>query len=233
MKAVILVGGKGTRLRPITYEIPKPLVPVKKRPIINHLISFFWKNKVTGFALLASREHEDDFAKWRKVWGHELPMERIQVFYEDEPRGTLGGLELLTDWLGPDDFIVSNGDELKECELQELTEFHKSHDGLATIWLVSVPNAHEYGVPVLRETRVVEFLEKPENPPSSYINSGLYLFHPDVLKYVDFSQKGEIMTERHLFPALARAGKLHGLRLAGRWYDCGNLERWEKAIKEW
>lgn len=235
MKVMILAGGLGTRLRPITYEIPKPLVPVKKKPIINHLIDFFHRSKVDEIGVLTSRMHEPDFERWRKMWREEMPDEKITVFYEEVPRGTFGGfgMEQVRDWIGNKPFLVSNGDELKEFDLRRLIDFHSSHDGTGTLALVEVPNPQHYGVPVMDGTKIVEFLEKPENPPSNHINSGLYMYNPEVFTYADFSKEKEIMSEKHIFPQLARAGKLHGIKLDGRWYDCGTLERWEKAIKEW
>ncbi len=232
MKAVILAGGLGTRLRPITYEIPKPLIPVKKKPIINHLIDLFHKHDIEKIGVLASRSHERDFEKWRDVWKEEMPDEKIELFYEETPRGTFGGMELLKDWIGEESFVLTNGDELKDFDLNQLREFHASHDGIASIWMVEVPNAHEYGVPILDGMKITEFLEKPEHPPSNFINSGLYVFDPEVFDYVDFSQE-QISTERDIFPRLAKEGKLFGHKIEGRWFDCGNLERWETAIREW
>ncbi|OGG40723.1 hypothetical protein A3A21_01890 [Candidatus Jorgensenbacteria bacterium RIFCSPLOWO2_01_FULL_45_25b] len=232
MKAVILAGGFGTRLRPITYEIPKPLVPVKKKPIIGHLIDFFHKHNVEKIGILAGKMHKDDFEKWRSVWKEEMPNEKIEIFYEETPRGTFGGMELLKDWIGNEPFVLTNGDELKDFDLKSLQEFHAEHGGVGTIWMVEVPNAHEYGVPVMSGHNIIEFLEKPENPPSNFINSGLYIFSPEIFNYADFS-KEQISTEREIFPRLAVEGKLYGHKIEGRWYDCGNLERWEKAIKEW
>ncbi|MEK7478920.1 MAG: nucleotidyltransferase family protein [Patescibacteria group bacterium] len=232
MKAVILAGGHGTRLRPITYEIPKPLVPVKKKPIIGHLIDFFHTHGIEKTAILAGRMHENDFEKWREAWKGEESHGNVEVFYEETPRGTFGGMELLREWLGNEPFVLTNGDELKDCNLKELQEFHAGHDGVGTIWLTEVSNAHEYGVPILDGHTITEFLEKPENPPSNFINSGLYIFDPEVFDYADFS-RNEVSIERDIFPRLAREGKLYGHKLEGRWYDCGNLERWEKAIKEW
>ncbi|MDP2704135.1 MAG: nucleotidyltransferase family protein [bacterium] len=232
MKAIILAGGLGTRLRPITYEIPKPLIPVKKKPIINHLIDLFHKHGMEKIGILASKMHKEDFEKWRGVWKEEMPDEKIELFYEETPRGTFGGMELLKDWIGKESFVLTNGDELKDFDLNRLREFHASHDGIASIWMVEVPNAHEYGVPILDGMKITEFLEKPEHPPSNFINSGLYVFDPEVFDYVDFS-KEQVSTERDIFPRLAKEGKLFGHKIQGRWYDCGNLERWERAIKEW
>lgn len=232
MKAVILAGGYGTRLRPVTFEIPKPLVPVKKKPIIGHLIDFFHTHGIEKTAILAGRMHENDFEKWKEAWKGEESHQNVEVFYEETPRGTFGGMELLREWLGDESFVLTNGDELKDCNLKELQEFHAEHEGVGTIWLTEVSNAHEYGVPILDGHNITEFLEKPENPPSNFINSGLYVFNPEIFDYVDFT-KQEISTERDIFPRLAAEGKLYGYKLKGRWYDCGNLERWEKAIREW
>ncbi len=232
MKAVILVGGEGTRLRPITYEIPKPLLTVKKKPIVNHLIDLMVKHGIRDIALLASSSHKEDFSKWHYLWSKDLPQGNISIFFEDKPRGTFGGLGALQGWLGSESFILSNGDELKDFDLTSLVEFHRDQKSVATIALVKVPSPQEYGVPVLEGNLIKTFLEKPENPPSDFVSSGLYVLEPAVFSYADFS-KGFLMIEKDIFPRLAAEGKLVGLKTDGRWYDCGNLERWEKAIKEW
>lgn len=232
-KALILAGGLGTRLRPITYETPKPLITVKKKPILNYLIDLFVSHGVSEIGILASLSHKEDFRRWRMAWHNELSEKNITIFYEEEPRGTFGGMELVKDWLGNEPFFFSNGDELKDFDLTKLKEFHGGHDGHATIALVQVPNPNEYGVPILEENRIKEFLEKPENPPSDFISSGLYILDPEVVNYADFSQD-YIMIEKDIFPKLAQSGKLYGSKMeGGKWYDCGTLERWEKAIEEW
>src|SRR3989344_6312323 len=114
---------------------------------------------------------------------NEVSHENVEVFYEESPRGTFGGMELLKEWLGDEPFALTNGDELKEVDLKGLQEFHDGHEGVGPIWMVEVPNAHEYGVPILNENKITEFLEKPENPPSNFINSGLYIFDPVVFDY--------------------------------------------------
>jgi mannose-1-phosphate guanylyltransferase/phosphomannomutase len=233
MKAVILVGGSGTRLRPVTYEIPKPLITVKKKPIINHLIDLFFRHGVTEVAMLAAREHEEDFLRWGKLWQDGLPIKNVSIFYEESPRGTFGGLPLLKEWLGTEDFIFSNGDELKDFDVTALVDFQRVRKPIATIALVRVKNPHEYGVPIMEGDAIIEFLEKPQNPPSDYISSGLYILNPDVLKYAD-PTKEFLMIERDIFPYLAKANQLLGYKLENaRWYDCGSLDRWEKAIREW
>jgi NDP-sugar pyrophosphorylase family protein len=233
MRAVILVGGQGTRLRPVTYEVLKPLVTVQKKPILNHLVEFFARHGVTGIALLASRDHESDFVRWKKTWDGELPLNDISIFYEESPRGTFGGLPAIASWIGSEDFIFSNGDELKDFDLTELTRFHRDRRSMATIALVRVKNPHEYGVPVMQGDIIREFMEKPQNPPSDYVSSGLYVLNPGILNYAD-PRRDFLMIERDVFPVLAAEGKLYGLKMEhARWYDCGTLERWERAINEW
>lgn len=233
MKAVILAGGAGTRLRPVTYEIPKPLVPVRKKPILNHLIEFLAKHGVDDVAVLISKAHADDFKRWQKAWADELPHRKVSIFAEDFPRGTFGGLERLREWIGNEPFVLSNGDELKDFDLSALKDFHASQKGaLGTIALVRVEKPQEYGVPVMEETRIREFLEKPQNPPSNFVSSGIYVLDPEIFVYADFS-KPVLMIEKDIFPRVAKEGKLHGVKLEGRWFDCGTLERWEKAMQEW
>lgn len=231
MKGIILAGGLGTRLRPVTYEIPKPLITVKKRPIINYIIDLFCKHGISDIGVIVSRQHERDFIHWQEDWQDELP--KTSLFYEEKPAGTFGWLKNLRSWIGNEKFILSNGDELKDFDLTALKNFHNLHAPVATIALVKVSNPHEYGVPILNSHLIKEFLEKPQNPPSDFVNSGLYILEPEIFDYADLNQE-YLMIERDVFPHVAKAGKLAGMKMENsRWYDCGNLERWEKAIKEW
>ncbi len=233
MKAVILVGGRGTRLRPVTYELPKPLIPVQKKPIVNHTIEFLARHSVTEIGLLAAQEHADDFRRWHKAWADELPAVPIRIFHEPHPRGTLGGFELLRDWLGQETFVVSNGDDLKDFDLTALLTAHKSSKAKVTLALMRVPDPHNFGVPTMSGDQIVSFLEKPVEPSSDFVSGGLYVMEPEIFNDIDFS-KDLIMIEQDLLPDLARQGRLYGFRdHYARCFDCGTLERWERAIKEW
>ena len=122
---------------------------------------------------------------------------------------------------------------MKELDLDAFKKFHDHHGGTASIALVEVPNPHEYGVPVMEGYKILNFLEKPENPPSNMISSGLYLLNPEIFNHADFS-KDYIMIEKDIFPKIAAADKLFGFPVKnGRWFDCGTFERWSKAIEEW
>ncbi|MEK7174247.1 MAG: nucleotidyltransferase family protein [Patescibacteria group bacterium] len=233
MKAVLLVGGQGTRLRPVTYEIPKPLITVGKKPIVNHAIEFLDRHGIDEVGLLAARGHADDFRRWRKGWADELPAVKINMFYEESPRGTFGGFEVLREWLGNETFVVSNGDDLKDFDLTAMIVAHRKSGAVATVALMRVPDPENFGVPLMEGNRIVRFLEKPSKPPSDFVNGGLYVMEPAVFDYVDF-KKPTVMIERDLFPALAEGGLLYGFRGEGaRCFDCGTLERWERAMNEW
>jgi NDP-sugar pyrophosphorylase family protein len=156
---------------------------------------------------------------------------------EEEPMGTLGlwAYNLHT-WTGNDPFFLTNGDELKEVDLSAMAEQHKNSGAVATIATMEVDNPQEYGVIVFDGHLIKEFLEKPKNPPTNFISSGLYLIDPAIRDYLSEELgRGEkfLMIEKHLFPKLAADKKLGAFKFKGKWFDCGNLNRWEKAIKEW
>ncbi|MEK9186022.1 MAG: nucleotidyltransferase family protein [Patescibacteria group bacterium] len=231
MRAVILAGGFGTRLHPVTLEIPKPLLTVQHRPILNHLVDFFVKHGINEPTILINKNHRQDYHWWRKRYSSELP-KKLSLKVEPKPLGTFGGLKYLKNQLTTT-FVLSNGDELKDFDLRAMMSFHRRQKSLATIALVKVENPSDYGVPVMKGSKIREFLEKPANPPSKYISSGLYILEPEVLDRADW-KKGFLMVEKDIFPRLAEEGKLAGYKIKnGKWYDCGTFERWEKAIKEW
>ena len=228
-KAVILAGGKGSRLYPITYEIPKPLLPVKRKPIINYLVDLFFGHNVSSIFVSIDQNFRDEFDWWKKRY---YPGKKISFSEETEPLGTFGGLWNLKSELASAPFFFTNGDELKQIDLSKMKEFHQKQGCLGTIALVKVPDAHNYGVVLCdKQGLVKEFLEKPENPPSKYISSGLYLLSPEIFDYhpgLKFS-----MIEKDLFPKLAQESKLSGFKFKGQWMDCGTWERYENGIKKW
>ncbi len=227
-KAVILAGGKGTRLYPITKSIPKPLLPIGKKPMVNYLVDLFSSQGIQDICLLIPKDFAEEFDWWKKRY---YPSSSIVFFEEQEPLGTFGGLSLAKEWIGGNPFFLSNGDEIKEVKLQDMISFHEQAGGVGTLGLVSVENPQEYGVVVCNERqKVEEFLEKPQNPPSNFINSGLYLLNPDIFAY----HPGPVfsMIEKEIFPVLAKEGKLFAFQGMKAWMDCGTWERYEKALKE-
>ena len=233
-KAVILAGGKGTRLYPVTYEIPKPLLPVKRKPIINYLIDLFLAHNIKEISVLIGEDFKEEFNWWKKRYYPSTisgQVAKIQLIEEKRPLGTFGGLFYLKKWLVDSPFFLTNGDELKKVDLKKMSEFHEQKRVLATLALVKVANPQDYGVVICQKGMAREFLEKPKNPPSKYINSGLYLFSPEIMK----SHPGPkfTMVETDIFPKLAKEKKLAGFKFNGKWMDTGTFSRYEYALKNW
>lgn len=230
--AVLLVGGIGTRLRPITYEIPKALIPVHGRPVTEHLFDLLKKYGVTNIVLCVGhmKEKIKDYFKDGSQFGV-----KIDYVEEEKALGTAGPVKLgrkLLPKVFKKTFIVSNGDELKNIDLGEMYKVHKKNKALATIALTKVENPSKYGVAKLEGNKILEFVEKPkkEDAPSNLINSGFYMIEP---KVIDIIPDGFAMFEKDVFPKLAEQGKLFGYPFKGQWFDIGNMERYEEAIKGW
>lgn len=233
-KAVILAGGKGTRLYPITYEIPKPLLPVKKKPIINYLVDLFSEQGIREIAVVINKNFKEEFDWWQKRYygsTNSSKAPKINFLEEKEPLGTFGGLWYLKDWISDTPFFFTNGDELKKIDLVKMAQFHQKYPVLGTIALVKVPNPQDYGVVVSKNGLVENFLEKPKNPPSKYINSGLYLFSPEIFKHHPGPKF--TMVETDIFPKLAKEHRLAGFKFKGAWMDTGTFSRYENALKHW
>lgn len=226
--AILLVGGKGTRLRPLTNSIPKCLLDVNGKTIVEHLIDLLTKYGIRNVIL--SVGFLKDKVKSYFEDGSKLGVS-IGYFEEDKPLGTAGPLKLGKSSL-KSSFIVSNGDELKDINIPRMYRLHKRKGALATIALKTVPDPTIYGVAKLEGSRILQFIEKPkkEEAPSNLINAGFYIIEPEV---IDIIPKGFAMLETDVFPKLAKEGKLRGFPFEGPWYDIGNIERYEQAKKEW
>jgi len=240
-EAFILAGGEGTRLRPVTFEMPKPLVPVQGRSILTWQVRWFSRHDIHRVTVIIPQKWETQFIAWREKLkeenlGEALP--QIRLWVEPEPMGTLGALaHHFAEELNKDPILVTNGDELKALDLNVFEKFHKQQTEddagyAATVALLEVPNPSDYGVAEMQQAHIKAFHEKPKNPPSNLISSGLYLLNPHALKQQKW-EKTFLMFEKDLFPPLAAAGRLGGCKLEGAWYDCGTMERWQRAIEEW
>jgi len=230
MKGFILAGGEGTRLRPLTLEIPKPLLPVGKIPILTYLVDLYLENGIDDIKIGIQKKHLEDFYKWKATY---FPGKKIELIVEPKPSGTLGALmhKTVSQWFS-EPIVVSNGDELKELNLKKMVKWHLEKKALVTVGLVKVENPQPYGVAKLKKNKIIDFIEKPKKPPSFYINSGLYIMGPKIKTY--FPKKVKFaMLETDLFPKLAKLGKLFGYKWQGKWQDVGTFERWEMAIKNW
>ena len=225
-KAVLLVGGRGTRLKPLTDKTPKALLKVQGKTIAEHLFDLLKKYGIrdailcTGYLNDKIKEYFGDGTKFG-----------INVTYADgnEPLGTAGQLRLAKKYL-KDSFIVSNGDELKNINIPRMFRLHKRKNALATIALTTADDPVHYGVARLDGSRIVEFVEKPVKPASNLINAGFYILEPEV---IDMIPDGFSMLEKDVFPKIAKLGRLRGFPFAGQWFDIGSIERYKTAEKKW
>ncbi|MFH1637269.1 MAG: sugar phosphate nucleotidyltransferase [Candidatus Woesearchaeota archaeon] len=225
-KALLLAGGKGTRFKPITDEIPKPMIPLQGKPILQHTIELLRKYNVTeiylsvGYKADKIKEYFGDGSKFGV---------RITYIEEDKPLGTGGPLRLAKPYL-TETFVMCNADELKDIDLIDMFIFHRENNAKVTIALTTVDDPSAYGVAKLQGNKIIEFLEKPKNPPSNLINAGLYIIEPDVVSLVP---EGHSMVEKDIFPKIAKDGRLYGYSFTGQWFDTGNMDRYAKALKHW
>jgi len=224
--AVILAGGKGTRMKPLTDEMPKPLIPLQGKPIMQHTIELLKKYGIEN--IIISLGYKGDKIKEYFGDGSKCGV-KIRYVEEETPLGTAGPLKLARKFL-TGTFVLCNADELKNIDLHDMYLFHRENDSMATIALTTVPDPSAYGVAKLQGGRILEFIEKPKNPPSNLINSGLYILEPEVM---DLVPDGFAMVEKDVFPKIAQMERLYGYSFSGQWFDTGSMERYAIALKEW
>lgn len=212
--AVILAGGLGTRLRPLTYTTPKPLLPVLNRPMILRLIDTFPEH-ISRVVIAVSYMAE----KIREFFASYDCGKEVIVVNEDRPLGTGGAIKNVSKYLS-ENFFVFNADNFSSLSLVDMENFHKTHGGIGTIALWEVENPEAYGVVKLdANNRILAFKEKPRlsEAPSRKINAGMYIFNRKIL---DFIPDGEVSLERTVFPSILDEG-LYGFEFQGYWIDCG------------
>jgi mannose-1-phosphate guanylyltransferase/phosphomannomutase len=227
VKAVAMAGGEGTRLRPLTSNQPKPMVPIVGKPCIEHIIELARKHGfdevivTVAFLPQAIRSYLGD--------GSSLGLD-IEYSVEESPLGTAGSVGLARDRLD-ETFLVISGDALCDFDLTDLVRFHREKGAAATIALKSVENPLEFGIVVTDEDgRVERFLEKPSWSQvfSDTINTGVYVIEPEVLKHVPTDRPYDFSKE--LFPLLLEMGRpIYGWVADGYWQDIGNLTQYRQA----
>lgn len=227
MKAVIMAGGKGTRLRPLTCNRPKPMVPLGNRPMMEHIAVLlkqhhFNEVMATLFYLPeAIREYFGDGSRWGMSF---------RYFIEETPLGTAGSVKNGEAFLN-ETFLVISGDTLTDIDLGAAVRFHREKGAAATLVLTKVSNPLEYGVVITdQEGRIRRFLEKPGwgEVFSDTVNTGIYILEP---KIFDYFEKGQVFDfSKDLFPKLLAGGEpLYGFVAPGYWSDIGNLEQYRQA----
>lgn len=228
MKAMILAAGLGTRLRPLTDEIPKPMVPIVNKPVMEHIIELLSEYKIQEIVVNIHYCSEiiKDYFKDGSQWGV-----KISYSYEKELLGTAGGVKKVKGFFKNEDFLVISGDILTDLNVEELIKFHCQNEYLGTIVLKRVRNISRYGVALLNENdEILNFQEKPKpkEAVSKLANCGIYVFKPEIFNYIPdhlFFDFG-----KDVFPLLLRKKKrLAGFVLKKYWNDVGGVRAYQEG----
>lgn len=221
MHAIILAGGGGTRLRPLTCTLSKPMVPISGKPILEHTLSLLRTHKL-GKPVCSVCYRGDEI--------EEFLSDRALCLKEETPRGTAGGVLDALPYLS-DPFVVLSGDALTDCDLTQALRFHKEKKALCTLVLKRVEDMREYGV-VLTDSqgRITRFVEKPSfsRAYSDLVNTGIYIINKEALHYV--SQDAPCDFGKDLWPFLLNRGEaLYGYEMQGYWCDIGEPNAYRQA----
>src|SRR3990170_3559005 len=231
MKALILAGGLGTRLRPLSCTRPKTLFPIVNKPLLQWIFERLAKNNVEE-AILAVNRQTEFYIKQQRI-----PKCGLSVKYSVDPPkmplGTAGPIKKAERLIGHSEpFLVLNGDVFADLSYKEILENHRERNALATIALCEVEDPSRYGVAEIAEnSRIKRFIEKPskEAAPTNLINAGVYVLSPKVFQYIP---KGKAVSmEREVFPKLAEKGELYGHVFHGLWMDIGKPEEYLQTNK--
>ncbi|MGH9043932.1 MAG: sugar phosphate nucleotidyltransferase [Acidimicrobiales bacterium] len=227
MKAVVLAGGEGTRLRPLTFALPKQMLPVVGRPMLERVLEHLGAHGVDEVVL--------SLQYMPAVFRHAYPANRaagmaLRYATEPEPLDTAGAIRFAAEQIGiADTFVVANGDILTDLDLSGLVSFHRMKRAEATIHLHPVRDPSRFGVVVCDdEGAVTKFIEKPTGrPPSNLINAGTYVLEPTFLDRVRLGERTSI--ERTTFPQMATGGRLYAMADDAYWIDTGTPSAFLKA----
>jgi mannose-1-phosphate guanylyltransferase len=220
MEAIILAGGFGTRLRPLTYTRAKSLLPIMNKPMVSYLIDQLPEPVDT--VIIAANYRKDQLEEYVES----LNSSRT-IIINDEPRplGTGGAVKFAEKYL-TDEFFVLNSDIICSLNLSDMIKFHKKHDAVATISLWPVEKVSEFGVAdIKKDGNIIQFIEKPkpEDAPSNLINAGAYFLESTILDYIETGRL--VSMEMEIFPQIiSKTQRFYGYQFEGFWMDIGRIE---------
>ena len=227
MIALILAGGIGERLRPITNNIPKPMVPVNGKSFLQYHIEELKRAGIkdivlcTGYLSNKIQEYFGDGSKFDV---------KIKYSIEKKPLGTAGAIKNAEKYVN-NTFLVLNGDSYLKIDYNKLINFHKSKKAKLTIALLTIKDPRRYGlVNIDKESKILSFDEKTINPKGKLINGGVYIVEPEVLKAVPSSVK--VSFEKEIFPKLIKQGNVYGFVINNYFIDIGTKESYIKAQED-
>lgn len=230
MKAVILAGGVGTRLKPLTHNRPKPLIPIAGEPCVDYMI----KSLVSADfrRIIVTTGYMSDTLIKNIGDGKKFGASILYAF-EEKPAGTAGAVKNVSEFLD-DTFVVASGDVLADVDIKALFDYHKDKKALATMALTTVENPTEYGIVGLDDdNKIIKFKEKPKEDEvfSNLINAGIYILEPEVLNYIPENTMFDF--SKNVFPKLLEANEpIFGSPISGLWMDIGRPHDVLKATFE-
>jgi len=231
-QAVIMAGGFGTRLRPLTVRRPKPMVPVLGRPIMEHVLHLLFRHGVRECICLLYHQGDQirSYFGDGSAWGLHIRYVQAEADY-----GTAGSVRNAADLLRPEPFVVISADVLTNLDLGAAFALHRERRAMATLLLTRVPNPLPYGIVLTDATgRIVRFLEKPSWGElfSDTVNTGIYLLDPSVLELIPYKQEMDFGKE--LFPQMLHRGlPLYGHISEGYWRDIGTVREYQEVHHDW
>ncbi|MBE0491347.1 MAG: NTP transferase domain-containing protein [Sulfurospirillum sp.] len=231
MKAVVMAGGFGTRIQPLTHSRPKPMLPIMNKPMMEHTMMMLKNLGISEFIVLLYFKPEiiKDYFKDGSDFGI-----KITYVLPDDDYGTAGAVKLAQEYIGNENFIIISGDLVTDFDFQKLFDFHANANAKLSIGLTSVENPLQFGVVIANEDNVIEkFLEKPSwgEVFSDTINTGIYIIEPEILEYIPKNENYDF--GKDLFPKLMKNGvTLMGFTLNGYWRDVGNPESYREVYED-
>lgn len=226
MQVVVLAGGFGTRLRPWTYEIPKPILPMLDKTLLEHVVEVVPGDKVDEVVVAGGYKVDDIEAYFKEA---DVPYD-VRIVRETEPLGTGGALGNCRDVVSGQ-FVCLNGDIVSSLDMQVGLDLHQKNGGIGTLALWEVEDPTRFGIVGLdHQQRITRFKEKPapEEVFSNLINAGSYLFEDDIFDYIPL---GRSSLEREVFPVLAEERKLNGFSFDGYFIDAGTPKSWSLGVQ--
>ena len=220
MKGLILAAGHGTRLRPLTYTRPKPVIRVAGRPIIAYAVDNLLEVGVEEIGVVVSPKTRDEIAAALEG----TPRARFTFIVQEDPQGLAHAVKVARDWLGEDPFLMYLGDNLFENGVAALTQAFERERPSAAIALVEVEDPRQFGVAVVEDGRIVRLVEKPKDPPSRLAVAGVYAFTPaihEVIEKLEPSARGEYEITDAIQGLIDAGARVLGVPVVGWWKDTG------------
>ncbi len=225
-QALILAGGKGTKFRPFTYEIPKTMIPIAGKPILEHIINRLKSIGVKNILLSVSYKAEKIISYFGD--GSNFGV-KIDYIIENEPLGTAGPIILAKNRLD-NTFLMLNGDIVANIDYDDVVKFHRSSAAKFTMVLAQVDDPTKYGIAEMKGNKIIGFTAKPtkDDKQSRLVNAGIYVLSKTILDYI----KSDFQMIENIFPEIAKESLLSGYIHPGYWVDIGSIESYEKVQKD-